>query len=269
MDIKKFLEKFIIIIAVILISAVFVRAGDYFGGNKEQELCPVGMVFIDSDAGGFCIDQYEASAGEDCSFADPENQDKTRVNLNEVKCKPESVAGAMPWRFISQDQAKVACARAGKRLATNKQWLTASLGTIDLNADWSEVDCNVNNNWQENPGLTGSGKNCVSAYGVYDMIGNVWEWVDAVSNSGEIDGKVLPDSGFVINSDGESLPNETSLEKGDENYNLDYFWIKKNEVKAMARGGYWNNKTDAGIYSIYNEVPPAYAGSGIGFRCVK
>jgi len=263
------LKTSIVVITSIAITSIFVKAIDKNQENKNLDACPSEMVFVSSPTGGFCIDQYEASASRDCSFLDPDNQDKTRVNLSDTDCHPVSVKDAMPWRFISQDQAREACARAGKRLATNKEWVLASRGTIDLDDNWTEADCNVDNNWAENPGLTGSGEKCISGVGAYDMIGNVWEWVDDTILDGKINELKLPTSGFVAEVNEDSIPVSTDQVNPDFDYGGDYLWMKDSELRGMARGGYWNNGSRAGKFAVYAEVNPSFVGVGIGFRCVK
>lgn len=55
----------------------------------------------------------------------------------------------------------------------------------------------------------------------------------------------------------------------DPNYNEDYLWTKDSGIRGLIRGGYWNNKADAGVYAMHSAFDPSYVGSGIGFRCVK
>ena len=101
------------------------------------------------------------------------------------------------------------------------------------------------------------------------MIGNVWEWVREEIQDGVYKDKQLPDSGYVkaINING--LPIETDNFNSDEVYSNDYFWIKSKGTRGMARGGYWDNKSDAGKNAVYLVSPPSFAGIGMGFRCVK
>lgn len=177
--------------------------------------------------------------------------------------------GAYPWNYISRDQAALACAKAGKRLASAKEWYQAALGTPDYKEDlWSGEDCQVDGNWREQPGTAGSGASCFSAAGAYDMIGNVWEWVDGDIIDGSYSGIDLPERGFVSALGIASLPAKTEI-KGDIDYNFDYFWIKKDGAKAIARGGSWVNREEAGQYSVYAEADADFIGKGIGFRCVK
>jgi formylglycine-generating enzyme required for sulfatase activity len=279
--IKKILLWLIFAIFVMLLTTLGIDAADHaknfsnsiigslFVNKKNQDPCPEGMVLISNSSGGFCLDIYENSPGEKCPIPVPVNQGDTLSNLSHKECIPISSKSNKPWTFVSQDQAKEACARTGKRLPSVEEWTQASLGTPDKESGWSNDDCQVASNWNNQPGGTGSALNCISSSGAYDMIGNVWEWIDGVIEDGKLDGKDLPDSGYIVSSDGKGLVSETRLDKPDPNYHNDYFWIKKQGVRAIAKGGYWDNQADAGSYSAYLVSPPSFAGTGVGFRCAK
>ena len=231
--------------------------------------CPQDMVFVDSENGGFCVDKYENSPGPGCPYQDSQNETESQINLDSPNCLPVSKEISTPWRNVSQSQAALACARAGKRLPSSKEWYQAALDTPDKDSNWNEQDCQVKSNWPSQPGLTGSGKDCVSSAGAYDMIGNVWEWVDGTIFDGQHEGHPLPEQGFVQGVDDEGLAYQTDLQEPAPNYNQDYFWIKQQGTRGIARGGYWGNGSDAGVYSAYLVVPPSFSGTGVGFRCVK
>jgi formylglycine-generating enzyme required for sulfatase activity len=227
------------------------------------------MAFVTSESGGFCIDIYENSAGPECTNQNPGSQTETRDNLDNPACEPVSVKGVVPWRNISQNQAALACAKAKKRLATNKEWLQAALGTPDPNSGWTGENCNVSNNWSLNPGFAGSGLKCVSSAGAYDMVGNVWEWVEGTIFDGSFENQKLPEQGFISGIDSNGFPYETNFDNPNPDYNEDYFWIRDKGVRGIFKGGYWNSGSDAGVYSMYLVVTPSFIGEGVGFRCVK
>ncbi len=268
----------IVVVAAIVLSTLGIRATDNLvflasiqeGFRQDDAPCPQDMVFVLSETGGFCIDKYQASPEKNCPYPDPQNQSETRENLNDPNCFPVSSIGAVPWTYISQDQAQLACAKAGKRLPTNEEWYLAALGTPDPNANWGREDCNVADNWENQPGLTGSGRNCVSAVGAYDMIGNVWEWVSGTIIDGQTaDGRLMPARGYIHGTDGRGLPAITDPDIPDPNYNEDFLWIINEGVRSFMRGGYWDNQSRAGLYSVYLIYQPSSAGPGTGFRCVK
>lgn len=267
------------VIAVILVT-LGIDASDNFNNlsesifgrlifGEENGPCPKEMVFVPTENGGFCIDKFEAAPDETCPYFEVIDQEKTRENLNDSSCKPVSKIGVKPWRFISQSQAAVACAKAGKRLPTDEEWYLASLGTPDPNTDWGKENCHVNKNWDGQPGQTGSGEYCVSSYGAYDMVGNVWEWVKGEIVDGKFSKRQMPESGFVKAIDSRGIPTQTSEGEPDINFNNDFLWIKSSGVRGMARGGYWDNKEGAGVYAMYLVSPTSFAGKGIGFRCAR
>jgi formylglycine-generating enzyme required for sulfatase activity len=267
-------ERLFIVICVIAVTAVIVKAADRRitagkGDNKNNNGCPNDMVFVTFPGGGFCIDKYEESAGSGCPNSDPSNQTDTFANIDSSGCKPVSAAGSKAWRNISQNQAALACAKAGKRLPNGKEWLAAALGTPDKATGWNGDDCQVNKNWTGQPGYAGQGINCVSAAGAYDMIGNVWEWIDGTISDGLYQGRKLPEDGYIISVDGDGLPAETNTGNPDQAHYNDFFWVEKSGVRAVARGGYWDNKSDAGQYAVYAVSSLNYYGDGVGFRCAK
>jgi len=277
---KKIFKSLIVgFIAVILVT-VGIDAADNYDNFSESMIgrivfgegegpCPKGMVFVPTDTQGFCIDMYEASPGDSCPEIQVLNQLHSRDNINWSDCSAVSKAGRIPWRFVSQTQAQTACAKAGKRLPTDEEWYLASLGTPDKSNDWLDSDCHVDSNWSDQPGVTGSGAACVSSYGAYDMIGNVWEWVKGEVRDGVYNDEVLPKSGYITAVDSQGMPLEIDELEANENYNNDYFWLKDKGVRGFARGGYWDNKEGAGVYAMYLVSPPSFAGTGIGFRCAK
>jgi formylglycine-generating enzyme required for sulfatase activity len=272
--------KSIIVIAVsIILVTLSIDAADHNGGSSksiiqkifgsDEKLCPDDMVYAQSEAGSFCIDKYENSAGNDCTNLIPANQTETLANINETNCKPMSVAGKAPWRNVSQSQAQIECAKAGKKLPSSEMWYYAALGTPDLAEKQGIDDCQVANNWTEHPGPAGSGKNCISSAGAYDMIGNVWEWVTGEINNGNYKDVQLPPQGYISAVTSSGLPISTSAESPDKNYNEDFLWVKQSEVRGIMRGGYWENNETAGIYTMYAVSLPSFSGNGVGFRCAK
>lgn len=278
----KSLQTFLVITGAILLSTLAINAADSLKNpsssllagalssiTKTSSACPSGMVSVGAPKGSYCIDAYEASAAEACLYRDPANQDQTRSNLDTAACLPVSVKGVVPWRNISQDQAAVACAKAGKRLPTNEEWFFAALGTPDPSENWGVSGCNVNKNWgQYDPGKTGTGVNCVSPLGAYDMIGNVWEWAGETTKEGKYDNSPIPDAGYVRGSDEKGIPSETAADP-DENYHRDRFWIVKEGTRGMFRGGFFGSGSDAGVYTLHAEMTPSFVGTAVGFRCVK
>jgi len=96
-----------------------------------------------------------------------------------------SIPGVKPSACITWFQANQACALAGKRLVRNDEWQRAAAGTPDPGeADDGSTTCVT---YSAVPAKTGSRSTCKSSWGVFDMIGNVEEWVadwsDLAANS--------------------------------------------------------------------------------------
>jgi len=269
----------LVVVISVIITTLSINATDNIGNLSESLLaaafksggegCPKGMTLVPLEGGGFCIDLYEASPGKNCPYADPVNVQQTQDNLDRQDCAAASVSGETPWRNIARHQAELACAKAGKRLPTAKEWYHAALGIADSQPPWNSSDCNIGASGASAPEKTGSRQLCASPSGAYDMIGNVWEWVDADIYDGEYAGRTLPDPGFVKGVGGDGVATETNSNVPDPLFNEDYFWSDNAGVRAMIRGGYWGNDSDAGVYATNAEIPPSFSGIGVGFRCAQ
>lgn len=269
----------VIIITTIILTTIVINATDNIGnlrnsllGNAidslgESNPCASDMVFISTEEGGFCIDRYEASTDSTCAIDEPQNQEETRINLEQQSCSAVSAPDTIPWRNIARHQAELACAHAEKRLPSNKEWYRAALGTPDVEGNVTRKDCNIASTG-DTPAPSGSFQRCVSSAGVYDMVGNLWEWVDGTVRDGTFDNKTLPPEGYVAAIDVDGVADNTSLSTN-LNFNTDYFWIEEEGNRAMMRGGYWRSDTDGGIYALNAAVPLAFLGNAVGFRCVS
>lgn len=271
---KSSFKAVLVIIGALILTTAGIKATDVLvtnnTANKNVNACPENMVFVSSIQGGFCLDKYEASPKNNCPNQIPANQEQTRQNIDNLDCQAQSVSGAIPWTNVSQTQAGEVCAKLGKRLPSSSEWLAAALATPDKTSDWNVDDCQVARNWPEQPGKTGTGKNCLSGSEAYDMIGNVWEWVGETIEDGQFKGKTLPEEGYVTGIDQtNSYPSATNADQADQNFHNDFFWIKTQGLRSVARGGYWDNKAEAGQYSVYAVYESNFSGVGVGFRCVK
>lgn len=101
---------------------------------------------------------------------------------------------AHPANCVNYFGAEAYCAWVGGRLCTEPEWLAACRGTDDRKFPYGDsfdaAACNVRSNTQAVAGGSfstapvGSSAGCVGGLdGLYDMAGNVAEWVDACKDS--------------------------------------------------------------------------------------
>jgi formylglycine-generating enzyme required for sulfatase activity len=132
-----------------------------------------------------------------CSPGDPDCEDNEkpshRVTVSGfwmdstlvTQVKYQTVTGSNPSHFsdcadcpvvnVTWDEATSYCARVGKRLPTEAEWEFAARGGT-LGARYGDLDAIA---WYKaNSGDTSHpvGQKRPNAYGLYDMLGNVWEW---------------------------------------------------------------------------------------------
>lgn len=116
----------------------------------------------------FQIDKFEVT------FAEFNKYDKETTVPDGKKTYPVSE--------ISYFDAEGYCKSIGKRLPTTLEWEKAARGEDGRMYPWGDKFDSKNANTQESgvsePVAVGSYKGGKSVYGVMDMSGNVWEWVN-------------------------------------------------------------------------------------------
>jgi formylglycine-generating enzyme required for sulfatase activity len=271
-------KGFLVVVLATVLTTLAIQASDKFtipgsslvagvGGAGPKAHCASSMVYIPSSGGGFCIDSYEVSAGDHCLYANPSNQTETEANLSDPLCMPLASTARSPWVNIPEHEALQLCAKAGKRLPTNKEWYRAALGTPDLIDANGDSACALGHIGQSSADKTGANAKCISSYGVHDMVGNVWEWIDASVVDGKYDERMLPDEGYVAEVDVDGVPTRTATSSLAA-YGDDYFYVNKTGVRGMIRGGFWSLKEKGGTFSINATIPTSFVGNAIGLRCV-
>jgi formylglycine-generating enzyme required for sulfatase activity len=164
-----------------------------------------------------------------------------------------SLPGVTPSAYVTWFQAQAACENARKRLPSSAEWQAAVLGTPDPGPDDGTTDCNT-----AGPPLavdvTGSRSGCRSARGVFDMVGNLWEWVaDWVPRSNDPPACGTWSAGVSPTADDQCLTGAATT----------------GEPGALLRGGDFNDGTDAGPLNVDGHVAPSTAAVNVGFRCAR
>lgn len=163
--------------------------------------CPAGMLRVST----FCIDRFEAALDEILA-------DGSRVpwspyfNPAGHRVRAVSLRGAVPQGYVNETLAAAACAEAGKRLCADAEWKRACQGPAattypygatrqtgvcndhrsehpaaelyGTGASWiySHIDSPCLNQLAAGLARAGDYSGCVTAEGVFDMMGNLHEW---------------------------------------------------------------------------------------------
>ncbi len=159
--------------------------------------CPSSMVPVGppGEAPSFCIDPYEVTVTGDLGDADQHSEFAAPTTAT-----TESLEGVQPAVLVSYGQALAACANTlaapdvpehgHKRLPTAAEWEDAADGLLGEGGHpwpygdtWSDDACATptadGTVVLSGTQATGSYPDCVSDFGVYDAVGNAWEWTDS------------------------------------------------------------------------------------------
>jgi formylglycine-generating enzyme len=186
-------------------SLPFIAADRPIEFPREKAPCLEGMAFVERT---YCIDRWEASL----VLVTPEGERpfSPYIAMTDSRVRAVSRPAVVPQAYVSREDATIACASAGKRLCKSDEWLLACRGsharkfpygntrkagvcndtarTSPVKALFSRLGSKMFSFQPMNdprlntlPGTlekTGNHPNCASEYGVYDMVGNLHEWVD-------------------------------------------------------------------------------------------
>jgi formylglycine-generating enzyme required for sulfatase activity len=230
--------------------------------NAQNSPCPVNM----TKAGSICVDIYEASVWSDEQAGNKGRGTQYGTDSDDYPCGNNgndcagqifaaSLPGVKPARHLTWFQAQQACANSGKRLLRNAEWQMIAAGTPDPGSTAGD-ECNTANAGVGDTTETGSRADCVSNWGAYDMVGNVWEWVEDWTGSTRqaVEGQIVSNANYgndlIIGlndapsqGDGRAMPG------------------------AFLRGGGFGQGTRAGVFAIFARVAPSRDTDDIGFRC--
>lgn len=212
----------------------------------SSDSCPPGMALVEVETTHICMDRFEASNNIRAIY------DSVHFRLPD-SLKPFSPSGTHPAIRIYKTWADTVCVRMGKRLCTISEWRAAFGGyersTYPYGNVYDSSKCNTEMPSESlyveqattNP--SGSDTGCVSGSGIYDLSGNVAEWVE--NNLANVDPLRYPYVywGFEI---------------------LPYHYFA---------GGNWDSKRNSTINSIskflIENVSDTVLRIDVGFRCCK
>jgi formylglycine-generating enzyme required for sulfatase activity len=213
--------------------------GSTTGGNPDE--MPQRRVTLDA----FSIDKFETTVGRFAKFLQASGADAPEYwNMVNVQTDGEFPVVGVDW-----DQAQAYCKWAGKRLPTEAEWEKAARGTDGRMYPWGNTGQPQQMANLGKGGTFGYGKSLTkvgnyesgkSPFGVYDMIGNVWEWVADWYDKSSYQG--MPDK------------NPKGPEKGEQ---------------KVIRGGSWARVPLVSRAAARNRAAASSQTTSIGFRCAK
>ena len=238
-------------------------------GPTRSGPCPDGMALVQR----FCIDRYEAylaAPGEGGVLSPLPHNERPPAG---VRWEARVAPGVMPQAYISRVEAAAACQNAGKRLCSMAEWRRACEGSVHTKFPYGDHAvagrCNHEKghvlsmfhganarHWTyENfndpaldvePGFlakTGDYEGCVSREGVFDLVGNLHEWVSD-----------MVDDDLVAKMDAEDVERRTQPWK---------------EGNGVFMGGFFSTADQHGPGCTFTTIAhePTYHDYSVGFRC--
>ena len=221
---------------------VLVPAGEFTRGSSagDPDERPVRQVYVDT----FFMDEHLLSVEQYAKFLEATSQERPPdwniMNRSQNRKRP---VVNVDWA-----DADAFCKWAGKRLPTEAEWEKAARGTDGRTYPWGDehptrFHANMkreiwNNHMVVTPvGMFEGGK---SPWGIYDMAGNVWEWVSDWYDQDYY--KAGP------------VQNPTGPQTGDY---------------KVIRGGSWGSGEEDLRSANRSNHLPSFRGFGTGFRCAK
>ena len=227
------------------------------GSNDgEFDEKPVHTIYVDA----FYMDIYEVTNAQYKKFVDanPEwGKDRIPSRYHDGSYLKHWVGNSYgaanhPVVYVSWYSAMAYAEWMGKRLPTEAEWEKAARGELlDKKYPWgNSIDSNKVN--YRSRGTTAAGKYPPNKYGLYDMMGNVWEWcLDAYDGNFY---KVSPRRNPIAGAD--SIIQATR---------------KFTNLKSprVLRGAAWDSSRSTLRIANRRRLNPSLTDKGSGFRCVK
>lgn len=157
---------------------VAVPSGPFLQGSADDDpnARPEEQPQREVTLGAYYIDRTPVTAAEYQAFLDATGRKPSKewAELNDANKTPHR-----PVIFVNWEEANSYAQWAGKRLPTEAEWEKAARGTDGRIYPWGDEPPTLKRAWydQKTPGDVGSRPFGTSPWGVHEMAGNVFEWV--------------------------------------------------------------------------------------------
>ncbi len=244
------------------VQMVLVPEGKFVMGTSNKDFTyyldvdqnPAHSVFLDT----FYIDKYEVtnSLYKICVDAGVCTKPHNRSSNNRPQYYGNSEFDNYPVIYVDWNQAKAYCEWRGAKLPTEAEWEKAARGTDERYYSWASNTNNVANLtdvslWTGDTTEVGNYPSGKSPYGAYDMIGNVWEWVDDWYKSD------------YYSTLGDKAVNPKGPSEGDSKVLRGSSW-----TPCLHVGGGACVESSASTFNRHRDYPSRFY-YDVGFRCAK
>lgn len=206
-----------------------IPAGEFWVGTEREVYEREENPQFKARVAQFCVDRLEVATSEyeNCVRAGkctaPHSGSKTCNSVKKDK-------GDHPMNCIDHSQARAVCAARGARLPTEIEWEYLARGGEEMRTyPWGEAEPDERTCWKHS-GTCKRGSYAEEAFGLHDVVGNVWEWTDSWFGP--------------------------------------YPWPSKDGRHKVYRGGSWSRRFAKWMRpTLRNRQDPKDSGSHLGVRC--
>ena len=220
--------------------AVLIPAGSFVMGDDENS--PRREIFVSA----FYIDKYEVTLARYGAFLEATGKVKSPEAWETADLEN---GAALPVAGVDWHDADSYCRWAGKRLPTEAEWERAARGGDERKYPWGSDPASPeharfgqpypNPVYKDGVVRVGTYSKGVSPFGIYDLSGNVWEWVN---------------DWYADSFRRDDVRNPKGPADG---------------THKVIRGGGWYDQADRITATKRMYADPAQRGDEVGFRCAS
>lgn len=287
--------KTLLMLGLVLLSTGAIAADVEYGQPEnapegfqatEQVLIPAGQFEMGYEKGGaglephpvalsaFYIDKHEVTNAQWQAFCEAKER-KLPVfwGLERFRCGSEWPNN--PVVGISHGQARAYAAWVGARLPTEAEWEYAARGGLEGQRyhTGDELPSDQANTKSAKIGFTSEvGSFAPNVFGLYDMVGNVREWVwdnysDTYFAECAADGKSADKFNALMDHLADTM-SDISEAKTKAEVVVDPQGPKKSKWRVIKGGGWYSGKGCNAVH-VRNALPGAWSDFNVGFRCAR